>query len=48
MGLLKHKVGERYSINDIFNAVNAIDNEGLLLKYPEDKGDGSKELKNAI
>ena len=48
VGLLKHKVGERYSINDIFNAVNAIDNEGLLLKYPEDKGDGSKELKNAI
>ena len=48
VGLLKQKIGEGYSIIDIFNAVKAIDNEGRLLKYPEDKGDGSKELKNAI
>ena len=48
VGLLRQKVGEGYSIIDIFNAVRAIDNEGLLLKYPKDKGDGSKELKNAI
>lgn len=48
MGLLKHKVGERYTITDILNAVKAIDNEGRLLKYPDDEGDGSKELKDAI
>ena len=48
VGLLKQKVGEGYSIIDIFNAVKAIDDEGRLLKYPEDKGDGAKELKNAI
>ena len=48
VGLLKQKFGERYSIIDIFNTVKAIDDEGQLLRYPEDKGDGSKELKNAI
>ena len=47
VGLLKQKFGERYSIIDIFNTVKAIDNEQLL-RYPEDKGDGSKELKDAI
>ena len=48
VGLLKQKVGEGYSIIDIFNTVKVIDDKGRLLKYPEDKGDGSKELKNAI
>lgn len=48
VGLLKQKFGERHSIIDIFNTVKAIDDEGKLLRYPEDKGDGSKELKNAI
>ena len=48
VGLLKQKFGERHSIIDIFNTVKAIDDEGQLLRYPEDKGDGSKELKNAI
>ena len=48
VGLLKQKFGERHSIIDIFNTVKAIDDEGKLLRYPEDKGDGSKELKDAI
>ena len=48
VGLLKQKFGKRYSITEIFDTVKAIDNKGQLLKYPEDKGDGSKELKNAI
>ena len=48
VGLLKQNFGERHSIIDIFNTVKAIDDEGKLLRYPEDKGDGSKELKDAI
>ncbi|KAL9981174.1 hypothetical protein ACROYT_G009844 [Oculina patagonica] len=37
-----------YSITDIHEAVERIDKEGLLLKYPEDEGPGSDELKNLI
>ena len=47
-GLLKHKVGERYAITDICSAVEELDNEGKLCKYPEDEGNGCEELKKAI
>ena len=47
-GLLKHKVGERYTITDISSAVEELDNEGKLCKYPEDEGNGCEELKKAI
>ena len=48
VGLLKQMFGESYSIIDIFKTAKEIEDEGQLLKYPKDKGDGSKELKNAI
>ena len=47
-GLLKHKVGERYTITDISSAVEELDKEGKLCKYPEDEGNGCEELKEAI
>ena len=47
-GLLKHKVGERYTITDISSAVEELDNEGKLCKYPEDEGNGCEELREAI
>ena len=48
VGLLKRKIGERYTIIDISDAVEEIDNEGKLCKYPENEGNGCEELKKVI
>lgn len=48
-GLLKNKrVGESYTITEILNTAIALEDRERLLKYPDDEGDGSKELKDAI
>lgn len=47
-GLLDRKTGEKYNITDIFNAVKKIQEDRVLIKYPEDEGDGSEQLKKEI
>ena len=48
-GLLNHKpAGQMYTITEIYDTFQDIDNCGNLLTYPEDEGPGSEELKALI
>ena len=47
-GLLEYKLGRRYTITDIYNALKYYDSTGRLLKYPEYEEPGSDELKALI